>query len=130
MFSSVLAISLGAALGANARWLLGMALNPVFAGLPFGTLTANWVGSYLIGVALSGFNVLSIVSPELRLFVVTGFLGALTTFSSFSADIVALIQEGRFGWASAGILLHVAGSLIMTILGMLTVHLLRQMGAH
>ena len=126
MFSSALAIGLGAALGANCRWLLGMFLNPLFTGIPFGTLTANWLGSYLIGLAIPGLSALSIVSPELRVFVITGFLGALTTFSSFSAEMVGLLQEGRFGWAGAGILLHVIGSLSMTILGMYTVQLLRQ----
>ncbi len=130
MIYSVLAIGLGAAVGANARWLLGLALNPLFVSLPFGTLVANWLGSYLIGIALAAFNAIALVSPELRLFVVTGFLGALTTFSSFSAEMVSLMQEGRFGWATAGVLLHVFGSLLMTILGLLTVHYLRQWFAH
>ena len=130
MFTSAFAIGLGAALGANARWLLGVALNPLFTGLPFGTLAANWLGSYLIGLALSGFNVIAVVSPELRLFVITGFLGALTTFSTFSAEMVNMMQEGRFGWATAGVLLHVLGSLAMTMLGMMTVYLLRQWAAH
>ena len=129
MFASILAIGFGAALGANCRWLLGLALNPLFAGVPFGTLTANWLGSYLIGLAIPGLSALSIATPEVRVFVITGFLGALTTFSSFSAEMVSLIQEGRFGWAGAGILLHVVGSLSMTMLGMYTVHLLRQWGA-
>ena len=125
MFTSALAIAAGAAIGANIRWLLGMLLNPLFVALPSGTLIANWLGCYLIGIALPVMNDLVTTTPEVRLFVVTGFLGALTTFSSFSAEMVQIFQEGRFSWAVGGIMLHVLGSLTMTVLGMGTVHLIK-----
>ncbi len=126
MLTSALAIAAGAALGANLRWLLSILLNPLFAAFPFGTLMANWLGCYLIGITIPALNALVVTSPEIRLFLVTGFLGALTTFSSFSADMVEIIQEGRFAWAAGAITLHVAGSITMTLLGMGTVHLIQQ----
>ncbi|WP_087111289.1 fluoride efflux transporter CrcB [Parendozoicomonas haliclonae] len=128
MWTSILAIGLGAAVGANLRWALGLLLNPVFAGLPSGTLAANWLGCYLIGIALPALNALVVTTPEIRLFIVTGFLGALTTFSSFSADMIEIMQEGRFGWFAGAIVLHVMGSLAFTLLGMGTVHLIQNWG--
>lgn len=120
MTSSILAISLGASAGAVSRWFLGNVLNTLFPLLPLGTLTANLVGGYLIGIAVIFFTSHPLIAPEWRLIVITGFLGGLTTFSTFSAEVISLIQQGRLLWASAGIAVHVGGSLAMTILGMAT----------
>ena len=119
------AVGVGAALGAWLRWWLGLLLNPVFPTLPYGTLAANLVGGYLIGVAVEVFVHHSGVPPEVRLFVITGFLGGLTTFSTFSAEAVALLARQQFAWASALILSHLVGSLTMTILGIITVKTMR-----
>ncbi|MDE2388763.1 MAG: fluoride efflux transporter CrcB [Betaproteobacteria bacterium] len=121
MFNSLLAICLGASLGAVLRWLLGMSLNALFPAIPLGTLAANLIGGYLIGVALAVFAHHPGLAPEWRLFVITGFLGGLTTFSTFSAEVTTLIQEGRILWAFGAIGAHVIGSLIMTMLGLATV---------
>jgi len=112
---------LGASLGAVLRWLLGMSLNALFPAIPPGTLAANLAGGYLIGVALAVFAHHPGLAPEWRLFVITGFLGGLTTFSTFSAEVTTLIQEGRMLWAFGAISAHVAGSLVMTMLGLATV---------
>ncbi|MDV6342703.1 fluoride efflux transporter CrcB [Nitrosomonas sp. Is24] len=121
MFNSLAAICLGASLGAVLRWLLGMSLNALFPAIPPGTLVANLIGGYLIGVALAVFAHHPGLAPEWRLFVITGFLGGLTTFSTFSAEITTLIQEGRMLWALGAISAHVIGSLVMTMLGLATV---------
>lgn len=123
---SILAIALGAALGANLRWGLGLGLNSLFPNLPPGTLVANLLGAFLIGVAIATFSALPELSSFWRLMVVTGFLGALTTFSTFSAEIYTQIQDGRLVWAFTGIVLHVAGSLVMTGLGMASFYFARQ----
>ncbi len=120
MIQSVLAISVGASLGAVLRWLLGIALNAAFPLIPLGTLTANLVGGYLIGLALAVFAAQPTLSPELRLFIITGFLGGLTTFSTFSAEVTTLLQQGKILWAGAAISVHVVGSLLMTVLGLAT----------
>ncbi|HEU4708921.1 MAG TPA: fluoride efflux transporter CrcB [Methylophilaceae bacterium] len=122
---SFAAVGIGAAVGAWLRWGLSMWLNPLFDALPFGTLAANLFGGYLMGLALGLVGTGSSVSPEMRLFITTGFLGGLTTFSTFSAEAFHLFARGEYGWASAHMLAHVAGSLIMTGLGVLTVELLR-----
>lgn len=111
MITSLAAISLGAALGASARWLLGEALNSLFPAIPPGTLLANISGGYIIGVAVSIFAALPDISPNWRLFAVTGFLGALTTFSTFSLEVGLLIQQGRYMLAALSTALHVCGSL-------------------
>ena len=121
----IAAISGGAALGANARWLLGLWLNALFPALPLGTLAANLLGGWLIGLALGVFAWLPALAPEWRLFLVTGFLGALTTFSTFSAEMFEHLQSGRWAVALAGIAVHVAGSLAMTGLGFAMVALVR-----
>lgn len=118
MWTSVLAISGGAACGALIRWFLGMRLNALFPQIPLGTLAANLIGGYLIGLAIAFFAHNSSLSPEWRLFVITGFMGALTTFSTFSAEMVTLLQAGKFWWTLAGIFAHVGGSLAMTLLGL------------
>ena len=125
MLNSVLAISAGAALGAVLRWLLGLGLNGLFPAIPPGTLTANLIGGYLIGAAMAVFAASPALAPEWRLFVITGFLGGLTTFSAFSAEVTALIQHGRIAMAIAAIGMHVAGSLLMTLLGLASVAWLR-----
>ncbi|MDO9470423.1 MAG: fluoride efflux transporter CrcB [Nitrosomonas sp.] len=125
MFNSILAICIGASLGAVLRWLLGMSLNALFPAIPLGTLVANLIGGYLIGVALAIFANHPGFAPEWRLLVITGFLGGLTTFSTFSAEVTVLIQEGRILWATGAISAHVIGSLVMTMLGLATVSAFR-----
>ena len=120
MWTSVLAIGIGAALGALLRWGLSVWLNGLLPALPPGTLAANLVGGYLIGVALVFFTQQVHLPPEWRLFVITGFLGGLTTFSTFSAEVMRLLQDGRLAWAGAAMAVHVAGSLLATWAGMLT----------
>ncbi|MES1938461.1 fluoride efflux transporter CrcB [Salinisphaera hydrothermalis] len=124
---SILAIALGAAVGANIRWLLGIALNAYLPDLPPGTLAANLLGAFLIGLAISIFSAMPELSSFWRLFVVTGFLGALTTFSTFSGEVFAELQAGRFIWGLVGIAVHVVGSLCMVGLGMASFVLLRQL---
>lgn len=122
----LLAIGLGAILGAWSRWGLGLWLNPLFPAVPLGTLAANLIGGYLIGAAVTVFHLNADLSPELRLFFITGVLGALTTFSTFSAEVLALIQRAEYGWALGAISLHLVGSLLMTGLGIFTIHKLAQ----
>ena len=119
-------IGVGAALGAWLRWLLGLWLNPIFVSIPLGTLAANLVGGYLVGVAVMLFHINTSLPPELRLFLVTGFLGGLTTFSSFSAEVVALVRIDAWTMAMAAVSLHLFGSLLMTGLGIYTVQRLAQ----
>ncbi|CDM25222.1 fluoride efflux transporter CrcB [Castellaniella defragrans] len=125
MPSSILAISLGASLGALLRWVLGHALNDVFPNLTLGTLAANLLGGYIIGAAIAAFGGHTGLSPQMRLFVITGFCGGLTTFSTFSAELAVMLEQGRLGWMATAIVVHVAGSLAMTLLGMATVAWLR-----
>ncbi len=127
MLGSLLAISVGASLGAISRWLLGLGLNALFPLLPPGTLVANLLGGYLIGVAVAFFAAHPALSPEWRLLVITGFLGGLTTFSTFSAEVTNLLQQGRLLWASASISAHVVGSLVMTLLGMASISTLQRL---
>ena len=121
MLNSLLAIAVGATLGAWARWGLSMLLNPLHANLPLGTLAANLIGGYFIGVAVAVFAQWPSLAPEWRLFVITGLLGGLTTFSTFSAEAVALLQRQDLGAAFLLIAAHLIGSLLMTALGLLTV---------
>jgi CrcB protein len=124
-FNGFLAVGAGAAIGAWVRWGLSVMLNASFPSLPLGTLVANLVGAYLIGLFM-GFSALSAtLAPEIRLLIVTGLLGGLTTFSTFSAEAVTLLTRGQYGWATTHILVHVLGSLAMTGLGLLTVQLIR-----
>lgn len=126
MLASLLAISIGASAGAIARWLLGVGLNGLFPSLPPGTLAANLIGGYLIGLALGVFAQHPDIAAEWRLLVVTGFLGGLTTFSTFSAEVTGLLQQGRMGWAAATIATHVIGSLVLTLAGLATVAALQR----
>ncbi len=125
MSASLLAIAVGAALGAILRFFLGTGLNAVFPQIPPGTLAANLIGGYLVGVAVAYFAAHPGVAPEWRLFVITGFLGGLTTFSTFSAEVTALLLEGRTIWACTAIATHVIGSLLATLLGLATVAFVR-----
>ena len=113
---SVFAITIGASIGALSRWGLGLWLSPGGV-IPWGTLAANLVGGYLIGVCLAVFQALPDLDPAWRLAIVTGFLGGLTTFASFSAEVVTLLQQTRYALAFGTALLHVAGSLLLTIAG-------------
>lgn len=120
MLKSLFVIAVGASLGAWLRWILGMKLNALFPTIPPGTVVANMVGGYIIGLAIAFLAASPTLSPEWRLLIITGFCGGLTTFSTFSAETVALIQEGRLVWALGSISLHVAGSLAMTAAGLLS----------
>lgn len=125
LLSAAGAVALGAALGAWLRWGLAVWLNGLWPSMPPGTLLANLLGGYLIGVALAWFAHDPALPAEWKLLVVTGFLGALTTFSTFSSEVVGLLQQGRPGWAVATIATHVLGSLAMTFAGIATATMVR-----
>lgn len=114
----VVVISLGASFGALLRWQLGVRLNSLLPVLPAGTLAANLIGSYIIGFAIAYLAQAPYLAPEWRLLVVTGFCGGLTTFSTFSAEVVSSLQEGRLFWAAGTIGVHLIGSLTMTVAGL------------
>ncbi|MBI4740118.1 MAG: fluoride efflux transporter CrcB [Betaproteobacteria bacterium] len=118
MWKPVAAISLGSALGAIWRWFLGNQLNHLFPGIPPGTLAANLIGGYIIGAAIGYFAQAPDIAPEWRLLIITGFCGGLTTFSTFSAEVVTLLQQGRMTWAMGAIAIHVSGSLLATLAGL------------
>jgi fluoride exporter len=118
--SGSLSVGVGAALGAWLRWWLGMRFNPVFPTLPLGTLLANLLGGFLMGLAMEVLTRHAWLAPEIRLAVTTGFLGGLTTFSTFSAETVTLLSRQEYLWGAAIIAGHVAGSLGMTVLGLFT----------
>ena len=126
MLYSVLAIGLGAALGALLRWTFGLALNWLYPAVPPGTLLANLVGGYLIGVAVAYFAGHPELPQQWRLFAITGFLGGLTTLSALSAEVSALIDQGRVVLAGTATALHVGGSIAMTLLGLATWAALRK----
>lgn len=126
MLNAVIAIAMGSALGALLRWQLGLRLNELFPTLPPGTLVANIVGGYIIGLAVAFFASSNEIAPEWRLFIITGFCGGLTTFSTFSAEVVTLLQAGRAGWAATAIVVHVSTSIVATIAGLLTWELARK----
>ena len=119
MYLSLLSIALGSVIGAWLRWGISLRFNSVFENIPFGTVIVNLIGAFIIGLAVSFFSNSSI-SPNYKLFVVTGFCGALTTFSTFSVEIVALLQASKFEYAISTIAIHVIGSLIFTVLGILS----------
>jgi fluoride exporter len=121
-----IAVGLGAAIGAWLRWGLGMWFNPALPELPLGTLAANLVGGYLVGLAVAFFTQHSGLAPEWRLFAITGFLGGLTTFSTFSAETVTLLMRGQYGWSLMIIAAHLGGSLLMTVFGIQTFKWLQQ----
>ena len=120
LWRSIIAVSIGGVLGCLLRWVLAIFLNNAFPTIPPGTLAANLIGCYIIGIALGFFTFSPAFAPEWRLFITTGFCGGLTTFSTFSAEIVTLLQAGRTLWAVGAISLHLIGSLAMTIAGIAT----------
>jgi CrcB protein len=117
---SILAIFIGAGLGALLRWFLSIGLNAVLPEVPLGTLASNLIGGYLIGIAAVVFTARAGLAPEWRLFVITGFMGGLTTFSTYSAEVVTHVMEGQYGWAMTVAVLHLIGSFVLTGLGMWT----------
>jgi CrcB protein len=125
MWKPVVAICVGASFGALLRWWLGMQLNALFPAIPPGTLVANLAGAYIIGVAIAFFATYAAIPAEWRLLVITGFCGSLTTFSTFSAELVTLVQQGRALWALGAAALHLCGSLVMTVAGIVTVTWMR-----
>ena len=127
MWKPILAISLGSALGALLRWFLGLRLNSLWPTVPPGTLAANLIGGYIVGIAVAYFAQAPGIAPEWRLFIITGFCGGLTTFSTFSAEVVTLLQQGSVGAASTAIALHLFGSLAMTVAGIASWQWLRVM---
>jgi len=120
-----LAVGLGASCGAWLRWILGIILNPVLPSLPLGTLAANLGGGFLVGVCVEYFGTRSGLPPEFRLFAVTGFLGGLTTFSTFSAEATGLLSRGHLGWAALHVGGHLTGSLVLTFAGIQTARMLQ-----
>ena len=123
-FFGFIAVGGGAAAGAWLRWGLGSLLNAIFPTLPLGTLAANLVGGYLMGLAMGYMSHYETLTPEMRLLITTGFLGGLTTFSSFSAETVTLLARHQYGWTAALVGLHVMGSVLLTFAGIETVRLL------
>ena len=115
------AVGIGGVLGCWLRWVLGVTFNTLLPQLPPGTLAANLIGGYIIGAAMAYFAQMPGLAPEWRLFVITGFCGGLTTFSTFSAEITTLLQAGRLGAFATAIVAHVGGSLAMTLLGLASV---------
>lgn len=124
MLLSAAAVFLGAGLGALLRWSMGSALNPIFPSLPLGTLAANLLGGLLIGLAIAWTARHPGMPPEVRLLFITGYLGGLTTFSTFSAEVVTMLSKGEVLWGLATIGAHLVGSLTMTALGIWLIHLL------
>ena len=116
-FLGFLAVGAGAAAGAWLRWWLGILLNPVFPTVPLGTLAANLLGGLLVGIAVAVISHYDAMAPELRLLVTTGFLGGLTTFSTFSAETATLILRAEFAWTAAIVGAHLCGSVLMTLAG-------------
>jgi len=125
MWKLILAISLGSVLGGLLRWGLGLKLNSIFPAVPPGTLAANLIAGYIVGVAIAYFAQAPDIAPEWRLLVITGFCGGLSTFSTFSAEVVTLLQQGRIVWAMGAVGIHVGGSLAMTFLGIATWYWIR-----
>ena len=121
MWRSFIAVSVGGVFGCLLRWCLATFLNRYFPAIPPGTLAANLIGCYIIGMAMAFFVVYPTFAPEWRLFVTTGFCGGLTTFSTFSGEIVVLLQSGRTGWALGAVAAHLVGSLLMTFAGIASV---------
>jgi fluoride exporter len=126
MLKSMVAICVGASCGALLRWWLGSQLNSLFPAIPPGTLAANLLGGYVVGVAIAFFAASPTLSPEWRFLIITGFCGGLTTFSTYSAELVLLLQQGRVAAAAAAAATHLVGSLLMTFAGMATVAWFRQ----
>lgn len=116
MLQILFAVFIGGGTGSVLRWVLGMKLNPLHHAIPVGTLTANLVGAFIIGLGLAWFNRMTHIDPMWKLLITTGFCGGLTTFSTFSAEVVFLLQDGRAGWALANIAVNMLGSFALTAL--------------
>lgn len=116
MLQLLLAVFIGGGTGSVARWFLSMRFNPMHHAIPLGTLTANLIGAFIIGVGLAWFNRMTHIDPMWKLLITTGFCGGLTTFSTFSAEVVFLLQDGRINWALANIAVNMLGSFVMTAL--------------
>ena len=114
MMQLLLAVFIGGGTGSVARWLLSLKLNPMHHALPLGTLTANLVGAFIIGAGITWFNRLPQVDPMWKLLITTGFCGGLTTFSTFSSEVVFLLQAGKFSWALLNVAVNLLGSFAMT----------------
>lgn len=116
MLQLLLAVFIGGGTGSVARWFLSMRFNPMHQVIPLGTLTANLIGAFIIGMGLAWFNRMTHIDPMWKLLITTGFCGGLTTFSTFSAEVVFLLQDGRINWALANIAVNMLGSFAMTAL--------------
>jgi CrcB protein len=121
IWRSLIAVAVGGMLGCLLRYFLAFFLNRYFPAIPPGTLAANLIGCYIIGLAIAVFTFSPGIAPEWRLFVATGFCGGLTTFSTFSVEVVVLLQSGRMAFALGAIAVHLIGSLLMTVAGIATV---------
>jgi fluoride exporter len=129
MWKSVAAVCVGGTVGCLLRWFLNIWFNSQPAAVPLGTLAANLIGGYIVGVAVAFFALNDSLAPEWRLLVITGFCGGLTTFSSFSAEVVTMLRQDRLFWACTTIALHLFGSLLMTFAGIATVTRLKGSGS-
>lgn len=123
---AIFAISIGSVIGALMRYGLSLSMNAFVPHIPMGTLASNLIAAYIVGVAIAFFASTPNLSPAWRLFVITGLAGGLSTFSTFSAELLTLLRDGRLGWSAGMLALHVGGSLTMTALGMATISLTRQ----
>ncbi|EFW8925417.1 fluoride efflux transporter CrcB, partial [Shigella dysenteriae] len=110
MLQLLLAVFIGGGTGSVARWLLSMRFNPLHQAIPLGTLTANLIGAFIIGMGFAWFSRMTNIDPVWKVLITTGFCGGLTTFSTFSAEVVFLLQEGRFGWALLNVFVNLLGS--------------------
>ncbi|CFQ41056.1 camphor resistance protein CrcB [Yersinia frederiksenii] len=122
MFNTLLAVFIGGGVGSVARWLVSMKLNSLSSNIPVGTLIVNLAGAFIIGLALALFTRVTHIDPVWKLLITTGFCGGLTTFSTFSVEVVYLIQDGKLAWAAGTVLLNLAGSLAMTMLAFMLVN--------
>ncbi|CNH13768.1 camphor resistance protein CrcB [Yersinia thracica] len=122
MFNTLLAVFIGGGVGSVARWLVSMKLNSFSPNIPVGTLIVNLVGAFIIGLTLALFTRITHIDPVWKLLITTGFCGGLTTFSTFSVEVVYLLQDGKLAWAAGTVALNLAGSLTMTMLAFILVN--------
>lgn len=125
MYKTMFLVALGGSMGSVLRWSLGLMLNALYPAIPPGTLISNLIAGYVIGVLLAVFSIYPFIAPEWKLFLITGCMGGLSTFSSFSAEVAMLFQQGKMGLALMAVSAHVVGSVILTLLGMSTVYAVR-----